>query len=563
MSIALYRKYRPKTFSEVTDQNHIKITLQNEIETGKIAHAYLFCGPRGTGKTTLARLVAKAANCLDIQPGGEPCNKCASCLDILSNRALDVIEIDAASNTGIDNVRENIIGSVRFTPAKSKFKVFIIDEVHMLSIFAFNALLKTLEEPPKHVIFILATTEAHKVPATIISRCQRFDFKKIIVSKLAERLKWIAGQEGVSVDDKVLLHIAKQAGGCVRDAESLLEQVFSLGEKSISLEQAELIIPKSDYDALFKFFKALARKATGNAIDIIAKMAADGLDIAQFTDDFVEFVRKILIYKISGRLEELARETDETAVKAIIGILPEVPEKQLTDMISKCLGAKELFRQSHIPTLPLEMAVFELTESCGLATAPDKMNCPEPALEKTEEKKIKFADKPEPAEMKAVAAEKAEIKSETAQAEPAEPETSLLKAEMMKDELTLEKNESLCYAGIVEKWPSLLNKVRERNMPLYMSLRMSKPVGFGNGKLSLGFLFDLQKQRVDNLSCRAALREILREVYSSEMEVETTIDHGLTLADLPNGSGQAVRRDISLDESVNELANEFEGEIVD
>src|SRR3989339_1510562 len=181
MSVALYRKYRPKNFSDVTNQNHIKITLQHEIESNHLGHAYLFCGPRGTGKTTLARLLAKAVNCLDLKNNYEPCNECDSCKEILEHRSLDIIEIDAASHTGVDNVRENIINNARFTPAKSKYKVFIIDEVHMLSISAFNALLKILEEPPKEVIFILCTTEVHKIPATIISRCQRFDFKRISV----------------------------------------------------------------------------------------------------------------------------------------------------------------------------------------------------------------------------------------------------------------------------------------------------------------------------------------------------------------------------------------------
>ncbi|MBT7007089.1 DNA polymerase III subunit gamma/tau, partial [Candidatus Falkowbacteria bacterium] len=202
MSIALYRKYRPQAFGDVTNQNHIKLTLQNEIESDKIGHAYLFCGPRGTGKTTLARIFSKTVNCLDKKNNNEPCNGCDSCNEINDGKSMDIIEIDAASHTGVDNVRENIISNARFTPTSRKYKVFIIDEVHMLSISAFNALLKILEEPPQYVIFILATTEIHKVPNTIISRCQRFDFKKIIFNELVDRLRWICTQEGVSVDEK-------------------------------------------------------------------------------------------------------------------------------------------------------------------------------------------------------------------------------------------------------------------------------------------------------------------------------------------------------------------------
>lgn len=201
----LYRKYRPQTFAEAVGQNHIKLTIQSELATDKIAHAYLFCGPRAVGKTTFARLVAKAINCLNRQEGSfEPCDKCESCQEIVLGRALDIIEIDAASNTGVDNVRDNIIASARVSPSKSKYKVFIIDEVHMLSISAFNALLKILEEPPKRVVFILCTTETHKVPATIISRCERFDFKRIGLVDIVKKLSHIVREEKVKVDKDIL-----------------------------------------------------------------------------------------------------------------------------------------------------------------------------------------------------------------------------------------------------------------------------------------------------------------------------------------------------------------------
>ena len=312
MSLAIYRKYRPQKWSDLTGQNHIKVTLQNEIEAEKIAHAYLFTGPRGIGKTTTARLFAKALNCQERKQGqSEPCNKCDSCLELVEGNDLDILEIDAASHTGVDNVRENIIANARFTPVKRKYKVFIIDEVHMLSISAFNALLKILEEPPEYTIFILATTEVHKVPATIISRCQRFDFKKINAEDLIKRLTLICQQEGVKVSKKVLTNIARVSEGCLRDAESLLGQVLSLGEKEVSEEEASLIIPASNYNLVVELIDYLRYKNAEQSISLINKLVTDGVDLMQFTDELIEFLRKMILSKISGGLKELTDIPDD------------------------------------------------------------------------------------------------------------------------------------------------------------------------------------------------------------------------------------------------------------
>src|SRR3989338_3890144 len=221
MPQALYQKYRPKTWAEITDQRHIKITLEHEIVRNQIAHAYLFVGPRGVGKTTTARLFAKAVNCVNRQPeSAEPCNTCAVCERLNNGQSFDIIEIDAASHTGVDHVREYILESVEVTAGHGQYRVYIIDEVHMLSTAAFNAMLKVLEEPPAHVIFILATTEAHKVPATIISRCQRFDFKRIPADAIRDRLREMSTKEGIVVDESVLAEVAEHADGSLRDAES-------------------------------------------------------------------------------------------------------------------------------------------------------------------------------------------------------------------------------------------------------------------------------------------------------------------------------------------------------
>lgn len=259
----LYRQYRPQSFAEVFGQNHVKITLSEEIKRQQIASSYLFCGPRAVGKTTIARLLAKSLNCLNRSAdSAEPCNQCANCLAITAGQSLDIIEIDAASQTGVDNVRENIIASSRLTPSTGQYKIFIIDEVHMLSNSSFNALLKTLEEPPKQVVFILCTTEVHKIPATVISRCERYDFKKIGLTDMVKKLQYILKQEGWSADEAVLAAIAKNSQGHLRDAESLLGQLLAISqpvkgsEKNLTMEDFYLLAPSSDMTIIGQFLQA-------------------------------------------------------------------------------------------------------------------------------------------------------------------------------------------------------------------------------------------------------------------------------------------------------------------
>ncbi|PJA92609.1 MAG: DNA polymerase III, subunit gamma and tau, partial [Candidatus Komeilibacteria bacterium CG_4_9_14_3_um_filter_37_5] len=268
-STTLYNKYRPLKFSDIVDQNHIKITLQNELVTNKLAHAYLFTGPRGVGKTTIARILAKAINCSQ-RPAEqfEPCNECSNCLEVNQNKFLDLVEIDAASQTKVEQTRENIIAAARVSASAGRTKIFIIDEVHMLSASSFNALLKTLEEPPAKVIFILATTEIHKVPETIISRCQRFDFHRIGVDDLEQWLAIVCQQEKVEYDQAVLKLIAKQAEGGARDALSLLGQVLSLSENKVSLDQASLILPRSDLSVISELVAYLCKQQAAPAIEL-------------------------------------------------------------------------------------------------------------------------------------------------------------------------------------------------------------------------------------------------------------------------------------------------------
>ncbi len=311
---ALYRKFRPDTFASVKGQDAIVTTLKNQIKADRIGHAYLFCGTRGTGKTTVAKILAKAVNC-EHPVDGNPCGECESCKAIAEGTSMNVIEIDAASNNGVDNIRE-IRDEVAYSPTTGRFKVYIIDEVHMLSIGAFNALLKTLEEPPSYVIFILATTEAHKIPITILSRCQRYDFKRISMNTISDRLMELMEKEQVEVEEKALRYIAKKADGSMRDALSLLDQciAFYLGKK-LTYDNVLEVLGAVDTDV----FSALLREILANKVADVMKQVEDlimqGRELSQFVSDFTWYLRNLLLLKSSEELEDVLDVSTENLMK--------------------------------------------------------------------------------------------------------------------------------------------------------------------------------------------------------------------------------------------------------
>ena len=310
MHKALYRVYRPKNFSDVIGQEHIVRTLKNQIENNNVGHAYLFCGTRGTGKTSTAKIFSRAVNCTNLH-NDEPCNECENCREILEDKTMDVVEIDAASNNSVDDIRE-LRENVKYSPAKAKYKVYIIDEVHMLSQGAFNALLKTLEEPPSYVIFILATTEPHKIPATILSRCQRFDFKRVTVKDISSRMRYICEKEGIEADEKALNLIARNSQGALRDALSILDQCISFEGNKISYNDVIELLGSVNIEQLFDLAESIIKEDTRKSLQILNDFIIWGKDVRNLVNDLIDHFRKLMVCKISNDLDEIISLPEET-----------------------------------------------------------------------------------------------------------------------------------------------------------------------------------------------------------------------------------------------------------
>jgi DNA polymerase-3 subunit gamma/tau len=492
----LYRKYRPQNFIEVVGQNHIKLTLEHEIEAGKLAHAYLFCGPRAVGKTTLARVLTKAINCTNRKEGEhEPCGVCDSCREITEGRGLDIMEIDAASHTGVDNVRENIIAQARVSPAKSKYKVFIIDEVHMLSASAFNALLKVIEEPPAFVVFILCTTEIHKVPATIISRCQRFDFKRISISDITKKLIYIAKEEKIKIDKEILEAVARQSEGHMRDAESLMGQLVSIGGQEITREEADLVIPRSDLTEAVNLIEYLGAKDAASGLALANKLIDQGVDLKVFLSDTIEILRKMVFAKISPALsEKLALDFGENLELKINEAGKNLNSDNLLLFISEFMKARNELKNSFIIQLPLEIAIVKICSGYSGASQPEEIISRSP-----------FGGNARSAS--------AQTFSKTANTEPRASSANVGGNADLKE--------------IMDKWNEVLARVKKYNHSLSFILRVCQPRNLNNNRLCLAFKYKFHKDRVNDEKIRTIIEKVLNEVYSMPLTIEAVIDEGL------------------------------------
>ena len=359
MHKALYRVYRPKNFSDVIGQEHIVRTLKNQIESNNVGHAYLFCGTRGTGKTSTAKIFSRAVNCTNLH-NDEPCNECENCREILEDKTMDVVEIDAASNNSVDDIRE-LRENVKYSPAKAKYKVYIIDEVHMLSQGAFNALLKTLEEPPSYVIFILATTEPHKIPATILSRCQRFDFKRVTVKDISSRMRYICEKEGIEADEKALNLIARNSQGALRDALSILDQCISFEGNKISYNDVIELLGSVNIEQLFDLAESIIKEDTRKSLQILNDFIIWGKDVRNLVNDLIDHFRNLMVCKISNDLDEIISLPEET-----IDLLKQQAETIDTNNLIRILnilsGAQDGMKISSNPRVLMEVTMMKIAQ---------------------------------------------------------------------------------------------------------------------------------------------------------------------------------------------------------
>ncbi len=492
MSQALYRKWRPARFDDVIGQEHVTRTLQNSVAAGRVGHAYLFCGPRGTGKTTTARLIAKAVNCLHEDQAQRPCNVCSVCIAVNEARFLDLIEIDAASNTGVDDIRD-LRDKINFSPSEGRYKVYIIDEVHMLSAAAFNALLKTLEEPPSHVMFVLATTEEHKVPLTIKSRCQQFNFRLLADAEIIGRLKWLANKESLDIEPDALAMIAQQGAGSLRDAESLLDQLMTAPGDSITLERAQMVLGTATDSAVRTLTDAWLDGDGAAGLRIIHESLSSGTDARQFCRQMVIYLRHLLLLQAAGTAKLLSDSVEQEQ-----HLLAQAHRASRQALISAIKGFNEAALTpagSWQPQLPLELAFIEMLPDTPMPKASG------PLLQKPEVS----SEKPQPGTVPAVAS----VMSKPKQASEPEPEPTEVAPEPVQASqpqvATAHEEQDLSLQSVKSHWRDMVTQIGQENKNLPALLNMGKPLAVEGSTLVLGFDYPIFKEKFDKTANAAQL----------------------------------------------------------
>ena len=528
MSQALYRKWRPARFDDVIGQEHVTRTLKNSVAADRLGHAYLFCGPRGTGKTTSARLLAKAVNCLHEDLAERPCNECAVCQSISDGTFLDLIEIDAASHTGVDDIRE-LRDMVKFHPGVGvRFKVYIIDEVHMLSNAAFNALLKTLEEPPDWIKFILATTEEHKVPITIKSRCQQFNFRLFNQEEISERLQWLADKEGFTIEPEALQMIARQGAGSLRDAESLLDQLVVSKDDVITAERTQMVLGTASNDAVVELTDAWLNRDGAGGLALIHEALASGTDPRQFCRQMVAYLRELLLLQAAG--DALPLEATPEQRQEMLTQAQRAPRQGLIEAIKRFNEAALVAAGSWQPQLPLEMAFIELLPDKPMpVVAVTAVPTPAPTAA-AEPAKIK-KKKEKPAETKT--GEVPEVAKPKVPLPSDEPVEVAAKPVAKKAEKTAVK--ALTVREVQGIWADLVTRAGDKVKNLPALLNMGKPLAAEGRTLVIGFDYPLFKDKFDNQAGAISLvADILTELLGQDTNVRGVVTSEYTVPVQPD-----------------------------
>ena len=533
--LVLARKYRPQTFDEVTGQEHITDLLKRAITSNRIHHAYLFCGPRGIGKTSCARILAKSLNC-EKGPTFKPCGECVACQEITRGSSFDVLEIDGASNRGIDEIR-TLRENVKFAPSAGKYKIYIVDEVHMLTTEAFNALLKTLEEPPAHVKFIFATTAPQKVPATIISRCQRFDFKRISVETIVATMAAISKKEKFTIDQDALYAIAKAAQGSLRDALSILDQLSALSDEGIEAKDVFSMLGMVETQFLFDLTGALAQKNCPLALEILEKIIDQGKDIKQLNKDLIEHFRNLMVVKIGGKA--LGKLIDyPAAIKDMyLNQCAQFTLKDILRAIDTLIETQDIAGITESARMPLEVAFAKLTYTGEVfvqppgvaASAPARPAQPQPQPAPKKQPEAKPAAGSGFTTANVLKSEKGHIDlTPVASKNPGKDDDNAEEIEEIREDVALPASvaaEPLDLAKIKRCWDTLTFAVSRERMSLATYLQEGTPLEFKDGRLTIGFppKCAFQKEALEDQN----IKQLVAKVFSAKLETPVSLRYEL------------------------------------